>query len=185
MTPHRINMRMKDRPSRISAYDRRLAAIHEAGHVLMAIYLGYEADAWIHPHQSADMRNEKAWLGKMIIRNQPADLDNPHMRMVAVAGMVAERLWKNGHDDEYAEPYSWEDLLLDGDIMSFSDWRLAGSTPGDPDDGLYDIAAEVAELFMTDLWSTLTGISRSLMNEAGVIHNFKNVSEPPAQALAA
>lgn len=176
MIPHQINQRMATSTARVKAYDRRLAAIHEAGHALMAVHLGYNADAWIYPHETDEPLAEKTWLGHMTIRGGPAEDDHPHNRIVAVAGMVAETLWKNGHDEDYAEPYGWEDHLLDEDSMSFSDWRLACCEPGEPDDGLYDVVAEVASLFMGDLWNALTAMSRVLMSDADAIHSFGAVT---------
>jgi hypothetical protein len=170
---------MAERPTRINAYDRRIAAIHEAGHALMAVHLGYTADAWIHATETAAPLEEKTWVGHMIIRSRPVKRNHPHTRMVAVAGMVAETLWKNGHDEEYADPYGWEDYLLDGGCMSFSDWRLANCDPGEPDDDLYEIAAQVAVVFMGKLWPTLTDMSRALMSDTECIHTFE-----PRKAVA-
>ena len=172
MTPHRINMRMKDRPARVNAYDRRIAAIHEAGHVLMALHLGYQADAWIHQHKTSRPLEEKTWVGHMVLHDRPEDLRHPDVRMIAVAGLVAEILWKTGHDEEYADQWGWECYLLDEDSMSPSDWRLAGCEPGDPDDNLFQTTAEVAKLFLTDLWPDLVGISRTLMSDTEAIHSF-------------
>lgn len=170
---HQINQRMAGRPARMEAYDRRVSAIHEAGHALMAVCLGYGADAWVHPNETGEPLAEKTWIGHMIWRNRPVEYGHPHARMIAVAGMVAETLWKNGHDEEYAEPYGWEDHLFDEDSMSYSDWRLAGCEPGEPDDILCDVVAEVASLFMGDLWPVLTDMSRTLMSDTGSIHGFK------------
>lgn len=172
MTAHRINRRMAGSADRMEAYDRRLAAIHEAGHALVAIHLGYKADAWIHRNETADPLREKTWVGHMTMHDLPNELDHPDVRMVAVAGLVAETLWKCGHDEEYADPWGWEDHLLDEDSMSRSDWRLAGCAPGEPDDELFDVVAQVGALFMGELWSTLTRMSRTLISDTESIHSF-------------
>ncbi|KQR77598.1 hypothetical protein [Rhizobium sp. Leaf341] len=182
MMRHQNNMRMQGRLARFQAYDRRLAAIHEAGHVLMAIHLGYRAKAWVNPNETGDPFGEKTWVGHMTMRGMPEERDHPHVRMVAVAGMVAEELWKNGHDEEYAETWRWEDALKDEDIMSYSDWRLAGCEPGEPDDDLHQVVATVAALFMHHLWTQLTGISRVLMSETQSIHSFGCSDTPSAVA---
>lgn len=179
MTLHQINQRMAGSPARIAAYDRRLSAIHEAGHAMMAVYLGYTADAWIHPNESDAPLAEKTWVGHMTLYNKPPEDDHPHTRMIAVAGMVAETLWKNGHDEEYAEPYGWEDYLLDENSMSPSDWRLSNCVPGDPDEDLCDFAAEAAKLFMGGLWAELTDLSRVLMGDPESICAFE-----PSRAAA-
>ncbi|WP_334154362.1 hypothetical protein [Agrobacterium pusense] len=173
MISHPIG-RVKGKHARAQAYDRRIAAIHEAGHAFMAVWLGLEADAWIYPIQVDDFREERTWLGKVTVGSTTLRRDHPHIRMVAVAGMVAETLWKNGHDEYFLEPHIWERLLTDEDSMSHSDWGLAGCSPGEPDDALYTIAAEVAWLFMCEQWSALTGMSRDLMKYPGEISSFRN-----------
>lgn len=183
MTRHRMNRRMGGSPARIKAYDRRISAIHESGHALMAIHLGYDATAWIHTNDTIAPLDEKTWLGHMSMHNTPTDSGHPHTRMVAVAGMVAETLWKNGHQEDYAEPYGWEDYLADEDSMSFSDWRLADCVPGEPDDNLYDVTADVGRLFMSDLWLTLTDMSRTLIGDTGNMRTFQSLRH--ASPLAA
>ena len=182
MTRHAINRRMTGSAARTSAYDRRLAAIHEAGHAIMALFLGYDADVWIHRNETSAPRDEKLWIGHMTIRHDLSEVRRSDVRMIAVAGMVAETLWKNGHDEEYAEPYGWDDILWDDACMSPSDWRLAGYEPGEPDDDLFSVVAGVAGLFMSDLWPVLTDLSRTLMGDTETIHSF--VSRTP-RGLAA
>lgn len=183
MTRHQIYRRMAGNPARIKAYDRRSAAIHEAGHALMAVELGYDADAWIYAHETSDPLDEKTWLGHTTIHGGPGDYGHPHSRMVAVAGMVAEILWKNGRNDDYAEPYGWEDYLMDGGSMSYSDWRMADCEPGEPDADLFEVTAKVGRLFMSELWPTLTEMSRMLMSETDIIYTFG--AARPIAAVAA
>ena len=171
MTRHQITMRMASCPARMEAYDRRLAAIHEAGHAVMATHLGYESHAWIHRNDTYAPRDEKTWLGHMTMRSMPG-AGHPHARRVAVAGMVAETLWKNGHDEDYLEWYGWEDYLQDDACMSYADWRLADCNPGEPDEGLYDVTAEVAAIII-HLWLPLTDFSRTLMQGSGEIHGLR------------
>lgn len=167
--------RVKGKHARVQAYDRRIAAIHEAGHAFMAVWLGLEADAWIYPVQVDDFCEERTWLGKVDVGSSTLRRGHPNIRMVAVAGMVAETLWKNGHDAYFLETDIWEHLLADDDSMPHSDWGLAGCNPGEPDDALYEIAAEVAWLFMCEQWSALTGMSRDIMKCPGEISRFRNV----------
>lgn len=174
---HRVNQRMGLSIARVRAYDRRLSAVHEAGHALMAVYLGYTADAWIHPNATSESLAEKTWVGHMTLHDRPVEREHPHTRMIAVAGMVAETLWKNGHDEEYAEPYGWEDYLFDENSMSYSDWKLANCGPGEPDDDLFDVVAKVAAIFMGELWLVLTDMSRRLMGDGGSVHTFSPVTD--------
>ncbi|WP_413709370.1 hypothetical protein [Rhizobium sp. Rhizsp82] len=170
---------MRDNLPRMNTYDRRLAAIHEAGHILVAIQLGYTATGWIHPNDAHDPLSEKLWLGHTSIRNLR---DDDHRRLIAVAGMVAERLWKHGHDEELSESYAWENDLLDDNSMSESDWRMAGCEPAYPDDDMFSVVPEVARFFMTDAWSNLTGISRTLMSAPEDVHTFRYASQEHALA---
>ncbi len=165
--------RMTDSTARIQAYDRRLAAIHESGHALVSLHLGYDADAWIYPREISDPLSEKTWAGHATMRNMPIECHHPHRRMVAIAGMVAERIWQSGYDEDYVEPYGWEDHLRDEDCMSPADWRFANCEPGEPDDDLYDLAGKVAGLLMTDLWPGLLSVSRALMRDTESIHSFE------------
>lgn len=175
---------MADRPARIKAYDRRLAAIHEAGHAVIAVSLGYTADAWIYPNETAEPMVEKTWLGHVTVHDRPRSCDHPHNRMVAVAGMVAETLWKNGHDEDYAAPYGWEDYLFDEDCMSFSDWWNADCEPGQPDEDLFDIVAEVARLLMGDNWPSLLRMSRVMMGDPERVHQFSHLTPMPTRDAA-
>ncbi len=163
MSRYRLNA---PSPAWLQAYDRRRAAIHEAGHAVMAAHLGYGAQAWIYRNETGGGLAEKTWLGHVTMRNVPDACDHPHARMIAVSGMVAETLWKDGHVEDYAGPYGLEAYLLDRDSMSESDWRLSNCSPGDPDDELFTLTADVARLFMADLWSSLTSASRTLMRDA-------------------
>lgn len=174
MTVHRICRRTIENPTRIKAYDRRAAAIHEAGHALMAVHLGYVADAWVYPNDSGNPLESKTWVGHVCLHGGPNN--RSHSRLIALAGMAAETIWKNGHHEDYAHSYGWEDYLLDGDAMSFSDWRLADCSPGYPDDDLHEVTAEVGALFMSDLWPTLTDMSRILMSGSESIFTFGEVA---------
>lgn len=183
MTPHQMHPRMRGNTARINAYDRRLASIHEAGHMIMAVHQGYDAHGWIHPSETDTPLEKKTWLGHMTAGNLPLEIGHSHLRRIGIAGMVAETLWKNGHHAEYVEPYGFEDELLDEDCMSYSDWRMADCLPGEPDDDLHAAAAEVAALFMSDLWTPLIHMSRMLMRNAPRVIAFSPI--PPAAAVAA
>jgi hypothetical protein len=153
-------------PKRISASDRRKLAVHEAGHAVIALHLGYDPDVAIWYTGSDDPLTEKAWLGQTRM-SMPPTTPVEHHRMIGVAGMVAEDIWANRHAwDAYADPWYWEDTLWDPDCMSPTDWRLCGYADGEFDNYLTDTAAEVARLLTGELWPNLIATSRWLITEA-------------------
>jgi hypothetical protein len=115
------------------ARDRRMAAVHEAGHVVVARRFDLEIlSAWIVPNDAGP--EERTWRGGVLIKKAGA----PEMvcRMVGCAGAVAEWLWGG----------NWiEDFYLDG--MSEADWLIAGCAEGCPDDALMDAVQQVGKLF--------------------------------------
>lgn len=142
---------------RIQALDRRMAAVHEAGHAVIAMHLG--VDVWsvhIYPNDTNDIRNEKSYRGQATFE-PPSDPN--HCRMIAVAGMVAERVW------EARGPafICWPDNLADPDCMSPTDWDGTGCEPGEPDDELIAAVDAVEELLAWDLLPKLTALSRKLI----------------------
>lgn len=174
---------MRYTAARIIAHDRRRTAMHEAAHALIASYLGYRAEAWIYRNEVEDLLASKAWLGHMSFYNAPEAPGHPHLRMIAVAGMVAEFLWESSDNEDCTDPGFWADLMLDPDCMSAADWRLSDCDPGEPDDDLPDVIVHVADLLAGDLWPSLTRMSRILMSDTESIHSFQPASA--AAALAA
>jgi hypothetical protein len=58
------------RPSvkRIMARDRNRSAIHEASHAVVAMLLGYDANAWIFPIDGVeDIWSDKTWRGRCTV----------------------------------------------------------------------------------------------------------------------
>jgi hypothetical protein len=84
---------------RTLARERRLAAVHEAGHVVIARRVGFRiASAWIMPNDGEDAEHEGTWTGRVQIESVRAD--KFACRMVGVAGSVAEHLWLGGSIDD-------------------------------------------------------------------------------------
>src|SRR5262249_11799864 len=85
----------KQAARKIVARDRRLAAVHEAGHVVVARRLGLEIlSAWIRP----DGSEERSWDGRVQINT--SDAPKIARQMVGVAGSVAEWLWEGGEMED-------------------------------------------------------------------------------------
>src|ERR1700756_1575715 len=76
---------------RVSARDRRRAAVHEAGHEVMASHLGiWSVEAEIRKVEPRD-NTEKEWVGS--VRWLVDGAAARKRMMVAVAGFVAEACW--------------------------------------------------------------------------------------------
>jgi hypothetical protein len=130
---------------RFEARDRRMAAIHEAGHVTMAGHVGLQvASASLEriPDATVSVLDNKIWIGKT--RYMPPEtigrtLSYRKRAMFAVAGAVAERCWS-------AESFD-EELWYDPNSMSESDWAGCGCQPGDPTPKLFKVIQATFSLF--------------------------------------
>lgn len=142
---------------RIAARDRRHAAIHEAGHVVMARHVGIECRGCSIVPSPPDDDLGKLWTGKTHFVSKP---DDNAMRMIAVAGAVAEAVWKG----EQFEPDDW----YEPEQMSESDWSWAGSEPGNPSDVTMRAVQEAFDLFepSRQVWAEVLETARGLIVES-------------------
>jgi hypothetical protein len=141
---------------RTFAGDRRITAVHEAGHLVIARRLGLEVvSAWIMPNDAAPP-DERTWIGRVQIFRL-GEKGERARRMVGVAGSVAEWLWFGGWIEDFFP-----------DAMSESDWHLAGCAVDQPDDALMQAASDVGELFARGGpgWQELVAESRRLIVES-------------------
>ena len=149
---------------RIDARDRRLAAIHEAGHHVIARYHGMdEVESWIERVGDPTVYNN-AWVGRTRWL-RPSDESSRRDAMIALAGMVAENQWRGINDpDRIGDIY---DLLDDPDCMSETDWCTAGMDHGArlTETQMQDIES-VIDLLSGPLWSKLLRQARRLITES-------------------
>jgi hypothetical protein len=166
---------------KISARDRRHAAVHEAGHVVVARHLGLMSfNAEIRKIEPQDL-SEKEWVGS--VRCQTEGVAASKRKMVAVAGLVAEACW-NGED--FYDLSEFFDLNPEG--MSRSDWDLSGCLYSEPSEQLLDAMEQVFELLNRergDLWNALLVEARSLIvrsrRDADLfVHPMESGSSSPA-----
>jgi len=145
--------------SRVVARDRRLAAVHEAGHVVVAAHFGLPPARARISRVVAPAPDQRAWTGRVQCRGLDV-LSSLERRMLGCAGAAAELSWQR--DDIH--PDHW----IAADHMSEADWRLAGCDPGEPDDLCVEAIAELQDLLAEDgpLWSDLLRQARRLIVEA-------------------
>jgi hypothetical protein len=153
--------------TQITARDRRMAAIHEAGHMVIAGRFGVRYQAWILPAPDNDPWEEKTWIGtcRFLGEKKPT---KQQKRMIAVAGAAAEACWQDREMWDGAEDINWYDPA----VMSPSDWRGAGCPVGKPDTHFFTAVGDVAALLRPDggpLWSPLIQAARNLIAESRTI----------------
>ena len=151
--------------AQIEARDRRLSAIHEAGHLVIARWAGLsQAQAIIFRNPDASAVNDldqKKWIGKAFLPDSLRRLSQVRRAMIGVAGAVAEAVW-TGDADLLDDDAIW----ADPGIMSEADWGFAGCLPGCPDLTMDRAVDKVCELLTVDLRSELYNTSRELMSRA-------------------
>ena len=145
--------------SRDSAKDRRLAAVHEAGHVIVARQLGirvmHKEIRKIEPKDST----EKEWIGSVQCLTEGVVASK--RKMVGVAGLVAEACWNGKNFDHLF------DAIADcPEYMSQSDWDLSDCLPGEPSKQFCDAMEQAFELLNREtgkLWKSLLAEARGLI----------------------
>jgi hypothetical protein len=151
-------------PKRISAIQRREAAIHEAGHVVIGRHVGRQLDcldpvARIIRNDSGDL-DERVWWGVTQFYNIER-LNSLERRMIACAGAAAVSIWRGRefHLDQWENP----------DFMgALTDWILAECKPGQPGK-LCGIATDRLRRLLSKkrrLWKDLVLHARQLIIEA-------------------
>ena len=156
--------------TRVVALDRRLAAIHEAGHVVIANSFGVQCQAWIMPEFDAEdlledqnLLYQKTWtcVARFGRYGSFETLTAQKRRMIAVAGAIAEGRWAEGHRTRADATRDW----FNPAVMSESDWRLANCPLGKPSKALFAAINKVGRLLRPDgaLWPELITTARDLM----------------------
>jgi hypothetical protein len=146
---------------RVFAKDRRMAAVDEAGHLVIARMLKLPVTgAWIGPTDSGACVFNKTWIGQAVLGPFiTKKYTRRQRRMIGVAGVVAERCWRG---EDPINDVDWYDLH----ITSESDWEDIGCTQGEPNDACFNAINQVAVLFARGagaLWPSLIEVARSLI----------------------
>lgn len=147
---------------RFSLQRRRLTAVHEAGHAVVAASLGLRVQTWIWPIYRAGEEipvGSKVWLGWT--RHEAADQDGT--RLVGVAGAIAEASWlrthPGAHDRSGARPGDWLACMSD------FDWKSVGCKAGKPDAACLRAAKQVIPMLEPGgaLWGRLCHMARDII----------------------
>ena len=146
--------------ARTMARDRRMAAIHEAGHVVISRRAGLLVEsAWIEPTDNPVWPDEKTWIGHTRLGSSLTKCAPHERRMIGVAGAVAEAVW-SGDDVDEEEQWQWRE------VMSESDWHIVGCAPGDPDEACFAAINQTATLLAGSLRRPLLREARRLIVES-------------------
>ena len=152
-------------PHRVEARDRRNAAIHEAGHLVVGQHFGVRSgSAWLvrHGHVS-DW--EKTWTGQhQALRRELDRLSDRRQMCIGVAGIVAENVWCFKDLQETVLP-DYANELREPNAMSATDWKSTFHESGEPTWKLIQVCEEVHTLLTRGgrLWSPLLTESRNLI----------------------
>jgi hypothetical protein len=145
--------------AQLSARDRRYAAVHEAGHVVIGRHLEIATlRAEIRKIDPQDL-TEKEWIGSVQCSAEGVVLSK--LQLIAVAGLVAEACWKG---EAFVNLY--EELHDDPEAMSQSDWELSGCLPGEPSEQFWDAVEQAFGLLNREtgqLWNALLVEARGLI----------------------
>jgi hypothetical protein len=139
-----------DISKRFASRDRRRAAIHEAGHAIVARHFGAEADAHIVRHALGDLDN-KAWTGQC--RWRRTGLDQRAVRLICLAGYAANMIWDSDAD-------AGLDALYD-DPQAFSKSDASGI-----DFALLDDDYDAVLAILHEHWDDVVVLARSLITDA-------------------
>ena len=150
---------------RINARDRRRAAAHEAGHIVVAQHFGIAVlGAAIWPVNREDPLLEATWSGQISVF-RGSDNRPDVWRAIGIAGTVAEAIWFDRDGQADLELF-WDFAFDEVAAMSPSDWRLCCAEPEIDSEELETAAADVAGLLLGELRETLIKTARRLIIEA-------------------
>jgi hypothetical protein len=138
------------------AYDQKKAAVHEAGHLVVARHV-FANHFWSHHGLKARIFREgtRTWNGHFTF--PPFDLPALDRAMIGVAGVIAVTRWRGTS----VQDLDWENPST----MSRMDWSMSGCDPGKPSQDLRDAVHRVAELLTpgTPSWEELQTEARRLI----------------------
>lgn len=145
--------------ARLEASDRRTAAIHEAGHVVVGRHMGVKVfGAGIRRNIGHDSPLEKNWGGSTEFdRNAPIH----SLALMGVAGMVAEAVWRREDLDDLIERTD------EAACMSASDWKMVASYERQDFEGLVKEAYSLLNRDGGELWKPLLIEANGLMRIVG------------------
>jgi hypothetical protein len=152
----------------IMAFDRRNAALHEAGHVVTAWHRGIHAEAMIKSEtDGGEVLFNKTWTGQTRLGTwqQLGAADRLH---IAVAGEIAVMRGRGDDLESVLDTMTWGEATG----MSPSDWQLAGYQAGNVDRRFMPAVERVYKLLDRE-WPTVCGVARDLIFKARITQTFQ------------
>jgi hypothetical protein len=148
-------------PKVMSASERRdlwRTAIHEAGHVYMARKFKNQHVRAVICRNPAGGRHQHFWTGqcRWVSIKRPAE---KHKKLIGVAGFAAECVWESMQPEAY---FDLSSALLDGDVMSASDWASSGCQPNTHSPKLFDLVEKAIDMLWED-WAAVAGEAMNLI----------------------
>ena len=147
--------------AKLYAKDRRMAAMHEAGHMVIARWAGIRpVGAWICQKAEVPDLELKGFGGQCVYyTHHLARLSQIRRMMIGVAGAMAEAVWENKFINEsiYAP-----DVLYLGDAMSDTDWP-EGTSPDEWPVKLERASEKVVDLLENELRQDWLDVGRCLI----------------------
>jgi hypothetical protein len=167
-----------EKRKKMNAYDKQMAAIHEAAHFVVARYFKrHDVTAEIHPNPNGGSMMRKAWIGQTNYKLMPSGrikavpkLPRHYKQMVGCAGVVAEAIYYcKTNPDPDGDDYIYIPDLLSGepDAMSPTDW--GDTTPGDLTPSLERSAEAVLELLRRpEIWAEVEAGAEVLVEDGSL-----------------
>jgi hypothetical protein len=177
-------LKLKKDPRRIDAWFRRKAALHAAGHHVIAEHFGLRPVARMSRNEAVDYDNmltsdERPSRAPVSIRSRDlAALSDRERFMYAAAGYVAEQAWDihHGRDEFFNHPGDW-DLT---DDFPADDWQLAGVEPGEQTEEFCEAVGAVEDLLTPrtgPLWGALCRATCALLRDGALGDRRKAMQE--------
>jgi hypothetical protein len=154
---------MNDRFRRWQARDRRIAAIHEAGHTVVAWRESVVVEPRIWPRPAdEDSAGKMLWLGEIEYAPRvPTPRNMPRAR-IGVAGVCAEERWLSDHPDG-----GRIDITSPLNRMSADDWLTAVCPSHQADWRVWRAITQVRALFrQPEVWGDVLAVARDLIEWA-------------------
>ncbi|MEO3474093.1 hypothetical protein AAFN86_19650 [Roseomonas sp. CAU 1739] len=151
--------------ARFVASERRLTALHEAGHAAMALWFGLGVTAlhvWKAPNQKTNVRRVTPFAGLCEAAHAETVVAQAFL---GLAGVAAEKVWTERLKDK---AIAWTSLLRGRGAFSRSDWDVIGTGAWIAGPEVLEAAIAAERLIGGVLWPDVRLLARRVMREGTV-----------------